>query len=273
MQTVRTAFKLLIISAIVFAVAVSSASNLIFAQTLEDSFPFICTTGTVEQMQAAINAGADVNAIVPPGSYTPLMAAALDSNHARASKKIMLLLEAKADPKLPNNDGFTALHIAAGEGNLNVVASLLAAGADVNSTNHIGLTPLMEASLKKRNWPEGLQEQLVQMLLKAGANIKPSTSIPSPLFFAANKSGPDVINMLIAAGCDVNTTGKNGNTALMIAARSNPNPDSIRALLKAGANVTLKNEKGETALDRVKYNKTPAAPVIKDVLKSALGIF
>jgi ankyrin repeat protein len=83
-----------------------------FAQAAD--FFQLVETGTPESVQAAINGGADVNAI-GKGNRTPLMAAALKN----------------ASP--------------------GVVSVLLAAGADLAAKDNIGMTPLKLAAMGNKN--------------------------------------------------------------------------------------------------------------------------
>ena len=53
-----------------------------------------------------------------------------------------LLLASGADVKAVSSAGFTALHLAAGNGKIESAKILLSAGADVTSTNNNGATPL-----------------------------------------------------------------------------------------------------------------------------------
>ena len=65
---------------------------------------------------------------------------------------------------------------------------------------------------------------------------------------------PEAIESLLKAGADIEARDKDGETPLIIAARSN-NPEVIEVLLTGGANAKAKNEAGETALDYAKKNK------------------
>ena len=52
------------------------------------------------------------------------------------------LLRGGADPNVPDDDGETALHLAAAGGDVALCEALLEAGADINALNYAGLTPL-----------------------------------------------------------------------------------------------------------------------------------
>ena len=91
------------------------------------------------------------------------------------------------------------------------IKDLIAAGADVNTHNEWGLTPVMLA-----------------------AQYNNSTA---------------VLNALIAAGADIHEAEpKYRSNSLHLAANSSKNPKIIEALLAAGANIDARNYLGETAL-------------------------
>ncbi len=104
---------------------------------------------------------------------TPFVRAAQSSDTAL----MKLLLEYKADPKLPTNYGDTALTASAGIGwvegvtyersakeNFEAVQMLLDLGLDPNAANRDGRTPLMGAALKGRT-------DVVQLLVDKGAKL------------------------------------------------------------------------------------------------------
>ena len=77
---------------------------------------------------------------------------------------------------------------------------------------------------------------------------------------AANTSYPEVINILAKTGINVNAKAKDGQTALMYAARFNKNPQVLSALIKAGADVNAKDSLffGKTAKDwAIQSNASP----------------
>ena len=95
--------------------------------------------------------------------------------------------------------------------------------------------------------------RLLQMLLAAGADVNaPNQTGNYALGRAAALGKADYVRMLLAAGADVNATDGNGDTALISAARAK-NPEALQILLAAGAQVNHTNKKGETALMRAAF--------------------
>jgi ankyrin repeat protein len=86
------------------------------------------SSGSPEAVRMLAVYGADVNARQPSQNQTALMWAAAE----RHPGVVAVLLEAGADPRAHTRKGFTALHFAAREGDLESSRLLLAAGVDVN---------------------------------------------------------------------------------------------------------------------------------------------
>jgi cell wall assembly regulator SMI1 len=147
-------------------------------------------------------------------------------------------------------DGPNALDMAADRGCLPIVKLLMARGADVNSKNSADVTPLTHAARDKKP----AHEAVMKALLAAGA--KPNYQA---LVSAATWGSPAMIDMLVAAGADVQEISRHG-TALLRAAYSKRD-DTAAALLRAGADPALRipdshrKEAGKTAMDAAKKEK------------------
>jgi ankyrin repeat protein len=104
----------------------------------------------LESMRSLVNAGVDVNAREEAFGTTPLLVAVEGDTAVNESthEQVQLLLDAGAVASLEekNEEGHTALYVAAGSNKVETVNALLQAGADVNATNNFGTTPLMKAS-------------------------------------------------------------------------------------------------------------------------------
>jgi len=86
------------------------------------------SSGNVDAVRLLIARGANVNAKEPSQNQDALMWAAAE----RHPNVVRLLVEAGANPQAHTKKGFTALHFAAREGDLESVRQLLAAGVNVN---------------------------------------------------------------------------------------------------------------------------------------------
>ena len=132
---------------------------------------------------------------------------------------IRLLLKAGADPESPNADGETALHLVARSGNVEAAKLLLKAGAKVDAVEQFGgQTPLMWAAARRH--PE-----MVELLLSKGANVNARSAVRDYQRVATAESR--------AAPRD-----RGGFTPLMYAARDNCG-ECVEVLLKHKADVNL----------------------------------
>lgn len=124
-------------------------------------------------------------------------------------------------------------------GNAQRVRELVAAGADVNSTSIILLTPLFVAA--------GLgHRECVDALIAGGANVNTQEAYKfTPLMQACKDVS--CMEALVAAGADINVSNELGMTALMIAIGEG-NTAGVRLLLRAGADVNKKTVLDATAL-------------------------
>jgi ankyrin repeat protein len=85
-------------------------------------------TGSVDAVRMLIAAGANLNAREPAQNQTALMWAVAEHHPA----VVRVLIDHRADVQARTKQGFTALHFAAREGELESARQLLAAGVDIN---------------------------------------------------------------------------------------------------------------------------------------------
>jgi ankyrin repeat protein len=196
--------------------------------------------GDTSETRRLLHAGADVNTMPRWRQWSPLMFAAASP---RASIDLLqLLLEGGADPNLVSDryeqyasvvaaagltcpifrDEETALLIAARTGHLDIVQSLLRAGADVQFKDSNGCTVLLHAK------PE---PALIQCLLDAGAELTSVTNYGESALSSASKAGDfGVVRQLLEAGSD---SGPLCWSPLMRAAAINSADDVAREIRRS----------------------------------------
>ena len=141
----------------------------------------------------------------------------------------------------------TALYAAAWNNeNLEVLTTLINAGADVKAKTDDGRTVLYAAASNEN-------VEVVSALIKAGASVA-NAVVPgreSELHNAAlGNDNPAVFEALIAAGADPDARDESGRTPLHIAARYADKPSILETLIAAGTNPNARDERGRTPLHR-----------------------
>ena len=131
------------------------------------------------------------------------------------------------------------------QGDLNAVSQAVEAGVDVNQNlNEFGQTlgtPFHLAIASQ-------QPEVVNLLIELGANVNARGGLydrlETPLFEAIDKNNLEIIEALLKAGADVNAKNEKKKTPLHNA-RS---PEATEFLLTAGANVNAQDDRGKTPL-------------------------
>lgn len=132
-------------------------------------------------------------------------------------------------------DGSTALLWAVYQSNVPMARSLLGAGANFTTANHYGVTPLLQAS-RTGDAP------MIAELMKAGADVKRAVHPEgeTPLMAAARTGKMDAVELLLEAGSDVNAADSYQNETALMRASEEGHVDVVNALLAAGANPNVK---------------------------------
>ena len=126
--------------------------------------------------------------------------------------------------------------------NVHIAEALLLDGADVNTRQADGATPLHWAT----HWD---QVNLAKQLLEAGANVNVSNELGvAPISIACRNGSNEMVSLLLTNGADSQTREPSGETSLMSCSRTG-STSAVLKLLDAGANPNEKDlESGQTAL-------------------------
>lgn len=144
----------------------------------------------------------------------------------------------------------TPLHFAIVSVNTDMVNFLIKTGADVNTADNLGQTPLHYLVRLNDRYAEE-QKILLTVLMKAGASIDVKDKYGQAPFFhlvSCTKTPSALASMLIKRGADVNTQTNNNKTALIIATYYF-RAEWVKFLIKAGAKVNARDNTGKSAID------------------------
>ena len=205
---------------------------------------FSASEGHLEVSRILLEQGADVNSQNGEG-LTPLQRASQGLREGYLDiMRLLLHLNHDAIWNARDKSGNTALHFAASEGHLEVALMLLKLGADVNSQNDEGLTPLQRASQGLR----GGHRDIAHLFLDNGANVHmPDRRGNTALHYAASEGHLEAARVLLKHNAEVNSWNEDGYTAFLFALKRQ-NPDIVQLLLDHNADVHVYDWRGDTLL-------------------------
>ncbi|MCU0534960.1 MAG: ankyrin repeat domain-containing protein [Hydrococcus sp. Prado102] len=204
---------------------------------------------------------------------------------ARDIKRVKVLLAAGANPNAKKNDK-TAYQLAkygpdeikcflieagaedpslrhllvwaVGGGRVETVKALIQKGADVNMAS-VGLgSPLLEAARKGN--PE-----IVDLLIAAGADVDDGNSISTPLLSAIEQGHFEIALKLIAVGANPTQTSRFGGVPAIAFAAAQGSPEVIQALIAGGADVNV-------CVERITINRAKIQQQTGAALKSTFDL-
>ncbi len=163
------------------------------------------------------------------------------------------------------------LRSAACDGDIKKATNLLELGVDVNATDGLGYSALIDAEACARHGDlTQSRVELVELLITKGAVVNHRASDGSTALMDAARNGDTpAVNALLRSGASVNMADNEGGTALMRAAASSCNEETVRALLNAGADLTARDHKGRNALDSFRASYACPESKVGDLLQKA----
>ncbi|MBN8724747.1 MAG: ankyrin repeat domain-containing protein [Acidobacteria bacterium] len=223
------------------------------------------TGGFTSVVEALILVGANANAKISTSLFdfdgefttTPLIHAV--SNAKQQKELVATLLKNGANVNTANDYGWTPIMEAVIKDDFETLQVLISHGADVNVTTNQGWTPLMWA-IKQSNLA------IVKYLLNNNADANMLTENGKTALHISIETGNAYITKKLLDHCDqVNITDDQGNTALSLAAQGG---DSyiVKLLIKKNAFIDHQNKVGQTPLILAAINSQKEA--IKELLEA-----
>lgn len=173
-----------------------------------------------------------------------------------------LLLDAKADPNIPDSQDSTPLSWIADNGKEELMELLLAQPTIlVDAVNRSAQTPLMRAASKGH-------VKCVKLLLTKDANLHSADKEARTALHLAAANGHKVVaKFLLKNKANINAQDKTGNTPLALAAAGNHDA-VVRFLLEDGADADLPDEDEETPFEKARdKHMDQIVEVFREVLK------
>ncbi len=149
----------------------------------------------VDVVRLLINEGADIN-IQDTMADNPFLYAGAEG----LLEILKLTIDANADTKLLNRYGGTALIPAADRGHVEIVKELLTrTDVDVNHVNNLGWTALLEAIILGEGGPD--HTEIVRLLVEAGADVNSADKDGiTPISHAKQRGYTKIVEILENAG-------------------------------------------------------------------------
>lgn len=172
---------------------------------------------------------------------------AVESNDIEKVRNALLRVKNDGvDINQSNPVEYTALHVAAKNGDLEIAEELIAAGANPNVKSGI----LSRIPLHLAIWSDKID--MVKFLISAGADMTIKDENGSPALFWIHNRSVDMIRTLISIpGIDLNVRGCYGRTILFGAIYSITGNEFAEILLQHGADPNIIDRDGYTVLAQV----------------------
>ena len=197
------------------------------------------------------------------GGWSALMTAAEAGDLAAATAAIA----AGAEVNAADEDGWTALHLAALNDRAAVVGLLLAQpGVAVNARTKWKSTPLTLAASRGHLGPVELLAAHDGIDLDARADYYGRTA----LIEAARNGHLEVVSLLLAKGADVNVADKTGRNTALIESIKNRHDKVTLALLRTGG---IDFGDKDSRLSALIWAGSAGSPAIRDALEISIRDF
>lgn len=163
-------------------------------------------------------------------------------------ERILKLLDQGGDVNKVDENGNSALHLAAYDNDIDTARLLVDSNADVNIKDAYGYTSLHLAAITD-------SYSIAKLLINNGGDIHALDDEGLiPIDHAVGNRALSVLKLLIENGCDVNHQDDDGD-ALLHGSVSGDDIDTAKFLVDNGADVNVKNASGRTPLHSAAYWK------------------
>ena len=248
---------------------VEKAVELVLNDGLDINTPALCNrtpllwaslSSSGEFIETLIDLGANVNAQRTDDKEAPLTL----SSGWNKFMAVYLLLDRGADANIASADGNSPLHTAVSKGFFDITKLLVEKGSYVNLQNKEGRTPLF-LSVKNKH------EQLIKLLIENEADVrigyKENSTERFYLVRGKNRgraawhyiageqvNEPEIIDLLVKSGANVNAQDAEGFTPLHMAA-IHGNLKIVKKLVDLDADVNIVTTDGKNAAELAHLNE------------------
>lgn len=211
------------------------------------------------RLQLIISSGVDVNGKNDNGD-TALGIAAKEGK----TRVIGTLMQNKADPWLGDRVNRTPMRLVVEKGHVETLGEMLKHGISPNAATPDGVRPLEIAITHMATRPRG--REIFDALMGANADVSQVPADNTTLVMIAAAADNDyALKALIAKKASIGGVSTHGQSPLTVAARNN-SVRSAKVLLEAGADVTHVNDQGRTASQEAAH---AGFPELAKVLEAA----
>ena len=185
-------------------------------------------------------------------------------NEIDGINEIKALVENGADVNTRNDDGETPLILATENENLDVMRFLIRNGSDVNARKNDGKTPLIIASMGENT------DDVIMLLIESGADVNAKDNEGNtPLTMTSSDGDLNLSKILVNNGANVNARTNDGATPLMLASAFNDTFELMKLLIENGADTSGIELDGEILeFIESRKNSTEECKKIRDELKT-----
>lgn len=155
-----------------------------------------------------------------------------------------------------------------------IIAALLDAGADINSRDSLGNSPLVAAIEKeamRRTYGTSSFYDRAKLLIERGANLNTQDNIGrTPLIIASSEGLVDIVKLLLSQGITSSSTIREQESTRSYLGKL-PH-DIFQMVRQYGVDPNIKDKDGKTALDHARMRLQHADPIQKPAYEEIIKL-